>query len=264
MKKLLALILPLVLLCGCAKQEIPEETQPEGKTVYVHRSSALVTAEDSTRSDYFYNDQDILTQVVITDRKNEVLARYQVTCDKNGNPIQWASDSTTYTCGYDPQGRIVETCTYEQEVLISSTTYTYSGEMKIRQEVKTTDGTRRTENTYDEKGLLQRQDVYTDDILTGYELYDYDAEGRLLSRQSYDPEGTPGNTVSYTYFEDTAEAQTTTDPQGTVLQALSITYDDQGNVLTAITYDGEGVLISSESHVWKPIVVPPEQPRASI
>ena len=265
MKKLLALFLMVaVLLAGCGKEAPPEETQPEGKPVFVHRSSALVTPEGSIRSDYYYNNEDILTQVAVTNRDNEILMRYYVTCDKNGNPIDWASEDLSYTCAYDDRGRIVKTMTLREDQLLSETTYTYQGD-RLMSKVTAENGVQtRWENSYDEAERLLRQDVFVDDVQISYDLYTYDADGRILTQQTHTPDGTPGNTVSYNYFETTAEARTTTDPQGNVVQTESLTYDADGNLLTSMTYDAQGVLIHSESHVWQTVFVPEEQPRASI
>ena len=52
-------------------------------------------------------------------------------------------------------------------------------------------------------------------------------------------------------------------PDGTVTQKTVITYDDQGNLLSTVIYDGSDTLISSETHTWKAIQVPIDCPRAS-
>lgn len=265
MKRLLCLLLVLgLLLVGCGKEEpiVQEETEPviTTKTVYVHRSINRTTS----RTDYLYNEENLLTEVIMSDGEGKELQRYLVTCDENGNPIEWASAAdnlVTYT--YDTQGRTLRTETYVGETLMTSTEYTWSGNLRVSAIVKTATQEQRTEYAYDEKGGMTRQDLYVGGALSGYGLYTLNEEGKVVLCQTFDPQGNPLTEVTYEYQGNT-ETRITKDLQGQVQQTQVLTYDEHGNLLQNDLMDGSGALLSSEVHEWMPVEVPLESIRASV
>ena len=60
------------------------------------------------------------------------------------------------------------------------------------------------------------------------------------------------------------ESRTTTLADGTVTQKTVLTYDENGNLSTSVSYDGEGNVKSKETHTWRAITVPIDCPRAPI
>ena len=266
MKRLLCLLLPVLLLAGCGKNvpEEPVETQPQTKTVYVHKSLTRTQGGTTGRTDYIYNEENLLTDVVISDAEGKELQRYLVTCDENGNPVEWGSaagNTVTYT--YDAQGRTLRTETYTDETLMTSTEYTWSGNLRVSVTVKTASQEQRTEYAYDDKGGLTRQDLYVSGVLNGYGLYTLNEEGKPVQCSTFDQENNSTGTVTYEY-EGTTEKRITADAQGTVLQTQILTYDDQGNLLKSDLVDSGGAVVISEIHEWMSIEVPDTSPRASI
>ena len=266
MKRLLCLLLPVLLFTGCAKDapELPEETKPETKTVYVHKSLTRTQGDTTGRTDYIYNEENLLTDVIISDADGKELQRYLVTCDENHNPIEWASaagNTVTYT--YDAHGRTLRTETYSGETFMTSTEYIWSGDLRISTTVKTASMEQRTEYTYDDKGCLTRQDLYYGGVLSSYGLIDSNKEGKPIQCSTFDQNGNSTGTVTYEY-DGTTEKRITADHQGTVLQTQILTYDDHGNLLKSDLVDYGGAVVSSEIHEWIAIEVPYEAPRASI
>lgn len=277
MKKLLSFLCLILLLAGCSRQQQQENpatadspTEPTGDTVYVHSSITHTADQRTTRTDYCYDEENILTDVIICDAQGEELQRYQITCDENGNPIEWAANidgaASCITYEYDRNGHILKTETYNNDLPVSSTSYTWSGDLRLSATVLSAalGYEQRTEYTYNDQGQLQRQDRYTDGVLTAYTVYTLDDNGRPATAQSYAPDGTAGERITYSYFEDKAEALVTTDAQGNVLQTQTLTYDDHGNLLSSILHDAAGMMVSSETHVWMAIQVPEGHPRAGI
>ena len=267
MKRLICLLLlSVLLLTGCGKEvpEEPAETQPQTKTVYVHKSLTRTQGDTTGRTDYIYNDENRLTDVVVSDGQGKELHRYLVTCDENGNPIEWASASgNTVTYTYDAQGRTLRTETYTGETFMTSTEYIWSGDLRVSVIVKTGLQEQRTEYAYDEKGGLTRQDLYSSGMLSSYGLYTLNEAGKPAQCSTFDQEGNPVGIVTYEY-EGNTEKRITTDHQGKVLQTQIMTYDDQGNLLKSDLIDSGGALVSSEIHEWLSVEVPYETPRASI
>ncbi len=269
MKKWIFVLLALLLLTGCSRQEA-EPTEPSTKTVWLHSSITRTYSQVSNHTEYIYNEEDRLTDVIVSDGTGQELQRYLVTCDEVGNPIRWdtsvsgLASSLTYT--YDDRGRTLGTYAYTEDTMVTSTENTFSGDLQICVTIKSPaqNFEQRTEYTYDEKGGLTRQDQYVDGILTGYGLFKVDKEGRPVRCENYDREGTLLTIVTYAY-EGTMETRTYTDGTGTlVTQEQVMTYDEWGNLLTSTVFDGSGNPLSEETHTWRAIQVAADQPRAGV
>lgn len=133
MKRLFSALCAVLLLTGCTAQtpEEPVETLPQTKTVYIHKSITRSQGNTTGRTDYIYDEDNLLTDVIISDASGEELERYLVSCDENGNPVEWSSAAGTsilYT--YDAQGRTLRTETYSDDTLLTSTEYTWSGALR--------------------------------------------------------------------------------------------------------------------------------------
>ena len=266
MKRLLTVLAAALLLTGCSggNPEEPKETEPLIKTVFVHKSITRTQGDTVGRTDYIYNEENLLTDVIVSDGQGQQLQRYLVTCDENGNPTEWATATgSTVTYTYDTQGRTLRTETYTGDTLMTATEYTWSGDLRISVTVKTSLQEQRTEYAYDDKGNPTRQDLYVGGTLSGYGLFTLNEEGKPAQCKTFAPDGTSTGTVTYEY-EGTTEKRITADAHGTILQTQIMTYDDRGNLLKNDLVDYSGAVVSSEVHEWIPLEVPFEAPRASI
>lgn len=276
MKKLMVLLLAMLLLTGCGAESEDTETtaqptQPKLKTVWVHSS---ITRTDSTataayRTEYVYRDNDTLSEVVIYNDTDDEVQHYRVNCDENGNPTDWiatgADENSSIRYSFDQQGRPLGTYAYTNGVLMTSTEYTWSGDLRVSVTVKVSSQSyeQRTEYTYDDKNRLIRQDQYEDGQLSTYAICTCDEQGRLLKSQSYDLQGNAAATITCSY-EGTTETRVTANADGTVLQTQVLTYDEYHNLLKNTLIDGTGTLLFMEEHTWKAVEVPVDSPRASV
>lgn len=266
MKRLLCLLAAALLLTGCGEQapEEPVETEPTVKTVYLHKSITRTQGNITTRTDYIYNDENLLTDVIISDGTGKELQRYLVDCDENSNPVEWTSAAgSTVFYTYDTRGRTLRTETYTGDTLMTSTEYTWSGELRVSVTVKTSTQEQRTEYTYDDKGYMTRQDLYAGGVLNSYGLYTLNDAGKPAQCSTFGADGNPVAQVTYEY-EGLTEKRITADLQGTVLQTQILTYDEHGNLLQSDLMDANGPVASSEVHEWMAIEVPYDAPRAGI
>lgn len=269
MKKLLIALLAVLLLTGCG-QKTPEPTEPATKTVYVHSSITRTSGEAVSHTEYVYDEEARLTDVIVSDAAGQELQRYLVTCDENGNPVRWdtsvsgTASSVAYT--YDDRGRTLGTYAYTEDTLVTSTENTFSGDLTVRVTIKSpAQGfEQRTEYTYDEKGNLTRQDQYVGGALMSYGLYSVGEDGKPLSCDNYSSEGELLSVITYA-CEGTTETRTVTDQSGTLVTQIQVmTYDDHGNLLTSKVTDASGLTISSEVHTWMALEVPADVPRAGV
>lgn len=271
MKKFSAILTGLCLmLCLTACADNPASTtepsiptEPLLKTVYVHTSITQEFGSTVSRTEYLFDEQDHVTEVVVYTNDVET-RRHSVECDENGNYIKWISDGSVTEYTYDDQGNNLGVFQYLNGTLVSSTEYTWKN--GLRTSVTTTMAaqgmTQRIVMTYDSSGHLLRQDSYTADTLNSYSIYATGEDGRIAEMTVYQPDGSLLYTSTYVW-EGTTETITSTLPDGTVNQTAVLTYDEHGNLLTQEIYDSENNLISRETHTWKAVEVDPDCPRAS-
>ena len=162
MKKwIFALLAVMLLLAGCGQQQ-PEPTEPSVKTVWLHSSITRTYADIENHTQYIYNEEGLLTDIIISDGTGAELQRDLVTCDEVGNPVRWdtsvsgLSSSLTYT--YDDRGRTLGTYAYTEDELVTSTENTFSGDLQICVTIKSPaqNFEQRTESAYDDKGNLTK------------------------------------------------------------------------------------------------------------
>ena len=278
--KAMALLLAVLLCLGlCACVSVSEEPSqsttgtttaplpPTHKTIYVHTAVTQSSATMDARTEFLYDENDHLKEVVQYSGTNQTL-RYQVECDENGNYIAWtcAADALNLTIrySYDDQGRSLGTAHYQNGELMTATTYTWEGENRTGVYVIMPSQNRdqATEYTYNSQGVLVRQDVYVDGNLVRYGICSSDEENRPVGVVFYQSNGTAESTNTITY-DGLTQIHTLTLADGTVSQKTVITYDEHGNLMSTVIYDGNGSQISSETHTWKAIRVPIDCPRAS-
>ena len=238
--------------------------RPQTKTVYVHTSMTQEYGSTVNRTEYLFDRQDHVTEVVVYTNDTET-KRYSVQCDENGNYTKWISADSVMTYSYDDQGHILGTSLYVNDALISSKAYTWDNGLRtsVTTKMEAQGMTQRVLMTYDGSGRLLRQDTYTADTLSGYSIYATGADGNVTAVTHYQPDGTLLSTSTYTRT-DNVETVTSALPDGTVNQTAILTYDVHGNLLAQEIFDNSNALISKETHTWKAVEVPLDCPRASV
>jgi YD repeat-containing protein len=239
-------------------------TQPPTKTVYVHASITQEYGSTTNRTEYLFDLENHVNQVVIYTNGEET-KRHGVLCDENGNYVKWISDGSVTEYSYDDQGNSLGMSLYINDVLISTTAYTWENGLRtsVTTTMETQGMTQRILMTYDSSGRLLRQDTYTADTLSSYSIYATDENGQVSSVALYQPDGTLISTSTYVRTS-TMETITSTLPDGTVNQTAVLTYDQHGNLLTQEIFDRNGQSISKETHTWREVIVPIDCPRASV
>lgn len=271
MKKLWICIALLCLcLTACGSEPEPttaptqidastEATQPLTKTVCVRTSSTTQSGSTVTRTEYLFDDQDRVTEVLVY--TNDVQTqRHSVECDEHGNYILWSSDVSQIRYTYDSEGHLLGYFAYTGDTLVSSTEYTWNEGLRtsITRRMPSQTLEHRTTLTYDESGSLIRQDSYLNGTLLDYSVYSIGEDGKPTAMTTYHADGTLSKTVTYVYDGLTVTA---TADDGTVTQQ---TFDEHGDLLSSIEYAADGTETSRETHSWKAIEVPIDSPRASI
>lgn len=272
MRKKTAVLAAMVLAfgmsaCGPRPQSVPaptEPTEPPYKTVYVHAAITQEFGSTVSRTEYVFDEQDQVTQVIVYTNDVET-KRHSVTCDENGNYTRWTSDGSVLEYSYDDEGHSLGMTMYIDGQEVSTTTYTW--ERGLRTSVTTRmagqNMTQEVLMTYDSGGRLLRQDSYTADTLDSYSVYVYDADGRVATMTTYHPDGSLYSIATHSW-EGNAQTIITTDPAGQVMQTAVLTYDEARNLLTHTVYNLYGDQVSKETHTWKAIQVDPDCPRASV
>lgn len=269
-KRTAILLMAALLLPGCkAKEAQPsqpaapvEQTEDQQtKTVYIRTSETLTTGDSVTRTDYLLED-DQVTQVVVYTNDVETM-RYDVTCDENGNYVEWVSDDIRIEYTYDSLGRLLGNTCYHGDTVTSSVKQIWGGEHLLELVARNGSQETRTVYTYNDQGQKIREELYLDGVLWGYSRLTLDDRGRFHTQTTYKADGTEDKTVHYEYDGNTATV-TTTLPDGTLEHTTVEVFDDQGNLLKTTDYDGQGQMTSQKTFTWTPIQVPTDCPRASV
>ena len=262
----------LLSLSACEPEAENNTTQPSTapsntRTVYVHTSVTKTSPTINARTEYLYDENDRLKEVVQYSGTS-MTRRYNVECDENGNFTLWRCTVDTMELSiryaYDSEGRSLGYSNYQDDMLISSTEYQWEDGLRtaIISVMPAQNRESRSEFTYNSLGYLVRQDSFVDGALVRYGICTVDEQGRVTDTSFYRPNGTAESAVTCV-FDGLTETRTATAPDGTVTKKTVITYDEHGNLLSSVEYDGQGNLLVSESHAWKAIEVPLDCPRAS-
>lgn len=275
MKRCTLIGLSLFLLLasnGCTRKSGTESTpagtdsqHPEMKTVYVHTAITREMGGSINRTEYRFDERDRVREVLVYTNGQET-NRHSVECDENGNFIQWTSlDGTVTQYSYDEKGHSLGFSMYAGAVLISSTAYTWEGDLRTSVTTKMPAGgmEQRAILLYDDQGHMVRQDTFLNGTLSHYAIYTTDVKGRVTTVETFYPDGTLSLHSTYVW-EKNKETVTNALPDGTVSQTIEMTYDTNGNLLSQVVRDGQGNLVTKETHTWKAIQVPVDCPRASV
>ena len=271
-RALLAALAVCLCLAACSTPEQPQSTttapaDPNFKTVYVHTSVTQSSATVDARTEFLYDENDLLNEVIQYSGTNQTL-RYQVQCDENGNFTTWSCTTDklelTIRYSYDDQGRSLGSSHFQNGELITATTYTWEDHLRtgIHVIIPGQNQERSTQYIYNSQGILVRQSIYSDGNLSRYGICTTDDENRITSVSFYLPNGA-ADSVNTIVYDGLVQTHTLTLPDGTVTQTTVITHDEHGNLLSTVIYDGKGEIVSSETHTWKAIQVPIDCPRAS-
>jgi len=209
----------------------PEETQPGPKVLY------LCTEETNTFSD---GGGGVTTRTY--DEKGNLLSEHY----KSESGDVGYGDSYTY----DEKGNVLTHKTYDNHSRLSSettNTYNEAGQL-ISQLFTSSEGptyTRKSDFTYDEKGLLVKKvDTNPDDTNSPvysefHYVYSYDEKGNLIKEDWINVVGgvqTPHSWKAWTY-DAKGNKLSEADNRGFKTEW---TYDDRGNMLSEAQYDDSG------------------------
>lgn len=246
-RKICFLLALFSLLCGCGKDEKPENPyRMKQQTVERYWEEDV----QLTRSDYTYdeNNQVIEVQTYIDE---EWHSTRQNTYDAYGNIIRTRdtyADGTDNinekTLTLDDQHRVIrsESTSADGRQTLSEYSYNKDGQLTkhyiYRYEImEGVDINSFTDRTYDRKGNLVREDVRWEpnDHNDGYTLYTYKND-RLVRDETYLGEELDSYT-EYTY-DETGQIQTaiTYEADGSLHTKHITTFDEYGNKLEVIAY----------------------------
>lgn len=242
----------------------PPPPETPTKTVFVHSSITQEYGSAMSRTEYLFDEQDWVTEVVVYTNGVET-KRHSVECDENGNYIRWISDGSVMEYTYDAEGHSLGMAMYIGGSLVSSTTYTWENGLRtsVTTQMASQNMTQKVLMTYNANGILLRQDSYSADTLTSYSIYATGEDGQVQSMTTYLPDGSLHSQSTHSW-EGGSQTITTTDPKGAVTQIAVLTYDEHGNLLTHEIYDADKNLISKETHTWRAVEVELDCPRASV
>lgn len=261
------------------------------KTTYDYDGSVMFC------TDYIYNQNGQIQESITRDSDGSISSRSKYDYDSKGHLIREVDANERgsvrwieYT--YDPDSGLLvkeQFCDENGNHLNEKTTYSYTYEGKLQTKcVYNNEGKLYASDnyTYDEQGNMTYCNYYFGDNFRS-ETCVYDQQNRLVTkticRHSYDVlfnnVGTVISTTEYTYLSDgRLHTEITYDEYGAIVESYSwtynkngsscevggdmgtgtITYDQHGNILTEVIYDG---MVGSElgySYIYVTMQVPEE------
>lgn len=241
---------------------------PNFKTIYVHTSVTTVSDTMDARTEYQYDDDDRLMEVIQYSGTAQT-QRYSVVCDENGNFTQWKTTVGTLELAihydYNEDGQSLGSSQYHNGELMASTTYVWKDGLHT-ETVSTMPAQNQTSTiryTYNSMGVRVREDHWLNDVQQRYGVYTLDDKGRAISISYYLANGTAESTTEITYGA-LSQTWVVRNSDGAMQQKTVTTYDQHGNLLEKRIYDSENRLQSTQTHTWMAITVPVDSPRASV
>ena len=231
-------------------------------------SSTVSLGFGSTGTNYEYDAQGNRTAIPYREYDTAQINGYDITIyDENGFPVRiekmsrsmdeqkydpfsddipYITDFSTTLIETDEAGRPVKETltesTLPDDPVGKYTTYEYDGDGRVLAERSfRQDGTPEMETvyTYLEEGYTRRRQLFEEDGTPGdYYLYTYDSDGNQRTSEGYTADDKPlSRSVRDEYGIPTEDSRW--NEAGELTQELVNEYDDEGRVITSITY-GDG------------------------
>lgn len=242
-KATICLLTFLLLLCGCAKTEEPEN--PYRLKFYTSESTISGNLTHDIRCEYFYDEHGFVYQLD-SYWHGDLLRSESPERDEYGNTIcntitnsDGSQTVEEHTLTLDKQHRILRDEVYVDGICQSIWEYAYDEDGNqtmlniIRNpESKESSITSWVDMRYDRNGNLLREDVRWSHSSSSYTEYSY-KEGRLDKTSSYDENNKLTGYTQYSYDETGLIVTLTTyTADGTLEETVVNTYDVYGNLLT--------------------------------
>lgn len=262
MRRVTAMILLLILALGMTACGNAEKTE----TIYVHTRSLRTIGENEIRMEYTYSPKgtptsvktyfnDTLYQTASTRTSGGI--SYQTIVDYEGNATTQATTVTR-----DDKGNVTMVEISIGSTPVSRTRYTYDDQNRTtNSNTVTGQGITDISYSYDAAGNVTEQivDDETDNTYTRT-VYTYDDRGYVTEEQVYDKAGALQGSIRYTYSQDNkTRVASTYDAKGDATgEKVEAQYDEHGNLIKEITYQGDEVL-QTVVNTYEAMEVPVEE-----
>ena len=284
MKRLLAVFLSTLLLCGCGKNEQIPETLPAATEAPAVQEEVLQEPEASMDPADITEPVETemamrLDRTAVYDEAGNELIYREYRYDDYGRETEcweysdgevmsfsltsWISENEAeitysyYEDGvlirmvYDEAGRPIQNDRIDHGVVTSSTTHAYDDHGNIARTQSIYGdyaAVYRYEYTYDDQGKPLVRKEFLGEELMGWLEMTYDEQGREISSVYYYPDGTINYTTTST-FDGLTEKRVNCDGEGYAYLTQITTLDEWGNVLVRETWQGDE-MVSRTEHVY--------------
>ena len=271
MKRILAVFIALCLclaLAACAGNPLPSESGTsssapmEKKTVYVQLTAKTISRvgdEETVNSiiTNVYDDQGVL---VSRTYQYDTSWTYTAENDAYGRVTRLTCTTSSGTAvmeyTYDQQGNVLSIIASQDGVAVQTEQNTYDADGNLlTHELIAGDYNSKEVYTY-QQGKVTKKELYRDGTLSQYEVYNYDDQGRILSRETHLENGALWATSEYTYSED--GLTTYINCEKYKLSSVEVR-DANGNLLRTESIDAGGGSITE--YTYQAIEIPQNYPR---
>ena len=274
MKKLVAIFLILMFLCGCANNipatestEASKETLTEAEniqTVYLLKRMHMADAGGMTilSREYQYSELGWKTEELEYNETGSLDCRTVFSYNAEGlcvaQEISYMDDGQTVSVTvihrvYDDQGRAVRIQYYEDGQLGNTTTLTYDDHGNCLTNNTEAVGFLSYTYEYDARGNVVKKEEFMDGDLIYTVTCRYDEQNRCVEEITANFEGVV-ETRTVSVCENNTETTTCYDGEGILFLTIISVYDDQGNLIRQENYYSDSSAIISE-YVYEAIEI---------
>ena len=273
MKKLVAIFLILMFLCGCASNVPAEESttaateslpETETQTLYLLKRMHMADAGGMTilSREYQYSELGWKTEELEYNETGSLDCRTVFSYNAEGlcvaQEISYMDDGQTVSVTvihrvYDDQGRAVRIQYYEDGQLGNTTTLTYDDHGNCLTNNTEAVGFLSYTYEYDARGNVVKKEEFMDGDLIYTVTCRYDEQNRCVEEITANFEGVV-ETRTVSVCENNTETTTCYDGEGILFLTLISVYDDQGNLIRQENYYSDSSAIISE-YVYEAIEI---------
>jgi len=243
MKKLFPILLAVLLLTACGKEEAEQTTVP---TTATPTTQTVTPATEDTGPEGVLENKDTQTVYLLTrmsvldDMGDESWYREYEYNDKGQKTEEFEYASTgdlsyRQVFTYDEAGLCTVTEThqmapYDSSKLASVLTINY---------------------TYDDRGRVILQEAYEEGVLVNYDEFTYDDHGNILSQHNEFGEDQLDLTYEYTYDSQGNMLSCKEYQNGELMGTTEQTFDAENRLATSAYFDAGGMLMNRSEYVWE-------------
>jgi hypothetical protein len=197
---------------------------------------------------YRYNAAGFITEEIYYELNDSISEKWTFSFDAANKQLdgnRYLADGYliwNYTCAYDAAGNCTEVSKYEEGFLVEVSAFTYDSKGNCIAITSESEGTWNDSMRYDERNnVIENLTINPEGETVMHKKMAYDSNNNLTEAADYDQAGEVSFKQTFGYDKNNRETESTyRTAQGAVMERVSRSYDNRGNVISYISYKDNG------------------------